>query len=153
MTAICGTTACWPGSRYRDAVAAVVRGTYEPYWGRISHSQVQLCPQNSGILDDVEIDCLRSQYPAVAFRLHANARVSRQSRPGAGDAIDFSTSDPHFLAIIRASQQLKANGYTLHSGKRTSGTHALLRSRVLALQETMQMPVGVEGMYPDGKGA
>ena len=138
MNAVFGTTACWPGLHYRDAVAKLVRDTHEPYLGAIGCGQIQLCPQNSGLLDDTEIDFLLAEYPATAFRLHANARVSRHSRPGAGDAIDFRANDPHFQAIIKTSQRLNAAGYTLHSGKRSSGSHNDLRSKVLALQDLMQ---------------
>lgn len=147
---IFGTTACWPGSHYQDAVARLVGGTREPYFGELAIGHLQLCPQNSGLLDDSAIAQLVGHHPATRFRLHSNARVSRESRPGANDAIDYSPDSIHFQEIVRVSRLLGAPAYTLHPGKRTAGSLALLASRLGALQDRMQVPVGVEGMYPTG---
>jgi sugar phosphate isomerase/epimerase len=46
---------------------------------------------------------------------------------------------------------LGADVYTLHAGTRAAGSLTSVRAAVLALEERLGIPVGVEAMYPDPK--
>lgn len=144
-----GTTACHPGKRFIDACERLAT-TVEPLYGAVSMDHVQLCPQNFGVLDHVLVDDLRSQFPATQFRLHANTRVSPFSRPGCGDASDYESNVRHFDNIVAVSRDLDAPAYSLHAGERENATLEQMRANVLDLQERMDVPVAVEGLYPQG---
>ena len=146
-----GTTACWPGYSHREALLALHRGTYEPWLGRLGITHVPLCPQNRGRVDEETAVCLRQAFPRVRFRLHANVRVCPSSRHGMGDAASCEIDSAHFKAIARVSALLEADAYTLHAGARSAGTPESVRAAVLALEERLGIPVGVEPMYPDPK--
>ena len=144
-----GTTACWPRFNHRGAVLALRMGTVEPVAGSLSWSHVQLCPQNAGTLDELAAESLRAEFPDVRFRLHANVRVSSPWRPGIGTAATYTDDRDYFAGLVRISQILKTDGYTLHPGSHADGNRSSVRTAVLELEQSLGIPVGVEGMYPD----
>ena len=141
-----GTTACFPGVRFEEAVRRLADGVEEPLLGRLGTAHVQLCPQNFGVLDEAVVERLRESFPAVRFRLHANVRVFRQVYRWS--ASDFSPDTAfYFRRVAEISRHLGSEAYTLHAGQRHCTLGELCR-KVRALEDLFGVPVGVEGHYP-----
>lgn len=111
---------------------------------------VQICPQNTGALDDEQISHLLKLAPRSRFRLHANVRL-----PGIGLARIDASSDPtdlstraYWEALTVAHRSLGCGAYTLHSGRRQNADFTRIQRNVLDLENKLGCPVGVEGLYP-----
>jgi len=68
-------TACLPGKKHYDAVAAIHQGIEEPLLGTLGHADIQLCPQHPTRVDDGLVDRLLADFPDTRFRLHASVRL------------------------------------------------------------------------------
>lgn len=129
----------------RTAEAVMEKLSREPHWG-LSLDEVQICPQNRGLLSTESVTALRNAYPGTRFRLHANARVA-----GWTSFMALANSDRHpgyFRTLSQVSNALKAPAYTLHPGVRQDASWKQLGARLESLTDLMGIPVGVEGMYP-----
>lgn len=147
MKPVCGTTACWAGLRYQEAVARLLEGTAEAALGVLQSREIQLCPQNFGVLDERELDELQALAPSARFRMHASVRVF--SRHATFDASSSGAdSEQYFARVAELSRHLGAPAYTLHAGERSRATRETIRSNVLRLQDRFGIPVGVEALYP-----
>ena len=141
------SAACFPGYTPEDAMKALSAGVEEPLMGLLAVDQVQLCPQNHGVLTGERLERLCQAYPDTRFRLHANCRVaSGQPRWTAADV--GPASQAYFRELGRLSRVLGAEAYTLHAGRRESSSLAGLQRKLSQLEQWMELPVGVEGMYP-----
>ena len=131
-----------------SALEKLSDGAFESFWGRLSMSEVQICPQNSGRITESLCDSIVSLYPDTTFRLHANARVDVQHR--LWDASCFSEDSLHYfkqLAFI--SHYLKSPAYSLHAGYKENAS----LDQVLEYRKSIQdifgdIPVALEGLYP-----
>lgn len=148
MTVICATTANFPGIFTARALARLVEGISEPQWGPLSVAHVQICPQNPQVLTESVCEQLRSDFPQMQLRLHANARV--WDRHQLLDAATFSPETrPYYEALADRSRRLGANAYSLHAGVQAHATRAQLFDRMHALQDVFgDIRVAVEGLYP-----
>lgn len=142
-------TACFPGQPVRAAVDAIYQGAVEPLLGQLSATNIQLCPQNGGHLDETECEALREAYPDTQFRLHANARVLE--RHVRYDASTFSEATKgYYVALADRSRRLGATAYTLHAGYQRNCSFAQMLDNVRRIQDLFgDIRVGLEGLYPN----
>lgn len=165
-----GSTASWPGSTPVEAIQKLLAGVEEPLLGRVHTDHIQICPQNRGVLDEAGVAEILASLPRTSRpRLHANVRVFSMATHGSPgfspNAHDASTGmkarmgDSFFKRIAELSNMLKAPAYTLmlkapaytlHAGARNNANLETMKANVLEVQELMQIPVGVEGLYPQG---
>lgn len=163
MMVVNGSTACWPGSTHCEAISKLLAGVDEPVWGRLAVDHIQICPQNRGILDDEGAADILAVLPGTTkARLHANVRLLPMSSshitgssPNAHDASTGmlwrgypATSKLYFHQLAKLSSLLGSPAYTLHAGYRRNASLDEMRKNVLAIEQLMQIPVGVEGLYP-----
>jgi len=149
MHEIHATTAMFPGTGVRDALAQICAGASEPLLGTISAAHVQLCPQNMGTLTERSCEELRAEYQNSQLRLHANARVLAKHH-----ILDASTfndeSRPYYAALADRSRRLGARAYSLHAGRRSNCTLAQMIDNVARIQDIFgEITVAVEGLYPN----
>lgn len=146
-TAVHLSLAAYPGMEFLHAMERAVRERpTEPALGELSLAEVQLCPQNRGLLTLDYLDVLRGMFPETRFRLHANVRVLPNKEITDWSAWDASS--PYWQALAAASRHVQAPAYTAHAGRRCD---ASLSDVIRASREATDLfgcPVGVEGHYP-----
>lgn len=142
-------SAVYPGYTHRRAVELAYEGLSETY-GKGSTAKMQLCPQHPSLLDENRAEQLRTDFPETAFRLHANVRVEPEFK-----IVDASTpwesSQEYFRALARVNHVLGSEPYTLHAGRATTADLDTMAENVRRVEDTLGVPVGVEGLYPDPK--
>lgn len=139
--------AAFPGLSFGEALRVAHTTTLtEPALGAIGISHAQLCPQNRGILDEAEVDTLRSAFPNCRLRIHANARVlpNRQVI----DLDRFDAADPYWQQMARISRRLDAPAYTAHAGQKKHATLDQAFDNTRRACDLFGVPVGIEGHYP-----
>lgn len=140
-------TACLPGYDIEQAASIIHTGLREPGLGEISTDHIQLCPQNTGEIDEAMCDRLRQAYPDTAFRLHANARIwNRHVRYDASTFHDDAKQ--YFRDMADRSRRLNAPAYSLHAGFRRNCTFQVMLDNVAKIQDIFgDIPVAIEGLY------
>lgn len=141
--------ASFGGRNFFEAIAQATQGDqFARIIGKLSTQKIQLCPQSRGVLDASAAACLKSTYPEIEFRLHANIKI--QASRAIFDAVDFDHKSlaAHWMQIKEISNLLSAPCYTLHAGLRKNGQLEEMFSRVNRLQDYLGIPVAVEGHYP-----
>ncbi|MEY2117325.1 hypothetical protein [Rhodanobacter sp. FW106-PBR-R2A-1-13] len=140
-------SATLPGIDMIEAVSRIHAGLVEPALGVLATDHIQLCPQNSGTLDEALCEALRARWPATQFRPHANVRVLPRLR-----VFDASTAPeqatPLLALVADRCRRLTSPAYTIHAGYREHATLAQMLDNVRRLQDVFPCPVGVEGLYP-----
>lgn len=149
------TTACLPGRKHYEAVAALHQGIEEPLVGKLGHEHVQLCPQHPTRVDDELVDRLLADFPDTRFRLHASVRLAGGVESIGHDKrrVIYDASNVGdwgwFREAARLSQRLGATVYTVHAGRRENATLSQMRDNVSRMIEMFGCLVGVEGLYPE----
>lgn len=148
-------TACLPGKKHYDAVAAIHGGIEEPMLGRLGHADIQLCPQHPTRIDDALVDKLLSDFPETRFRLHASVRLrgefehidekNRRIIPDAANVGNWRW----FQEAARLSRKLGAPAYTVHAGRRENASLEVMADNVRRMVDLFGCRVGVEGLYPE----
>ena len=146
-------TAIYPGIPFAAAVALIqTLATRESGIGAISTDQVQLCPQNRGLLNEELVDSLRRRYPATRFRPHANLAVAGEDRRGTDASRNDAAADSYFRRLAELCGYMNAPAYSLHAGtcsrpsERTAAIDRLF-DRIRLLNAWFPCPVAVEPLY------
>lgn len=148
MLTICGTTACWPHLPHLEASAALSNGTEDSLLGRLSTQDIQLCPQNHGILSIERLRVLQGALPLTRFRFHANVRIEGPSRRDQDASRITKHALPYYEALADLCLVIQAPAYTLHAGLRDQASLPKLAKNIRRLNRLFPCPVGVEPMYP-----
>ena len=120
--------------------------TQAPVTGRWSLDHVQLCPQNSGVLDEERLARLRARWPKTRFRLHANVNVGLRR---AGVSLATVRHDRAYYRRLTALNRILGDPpYVGHAGRRSCGSLQALFDNTRRLADMMGAAVGVEGLYP-----
>lgn len=135
----------FPARHYREALR-LAREASEPLLGPLSVRHVQICPQNIGDINVEDAKALRADNPDVRFRLHANARVKGWS--SRADASSFGAFEGYFYELYDVMAALDAPAYTWHAGLRRNADFNQVLWRTRALEDSLGIPVGIEGLYP-----
>lgn len=117
----------------------------------ISANKLQICPQNRRGVNRELCDILLERYPDTEFRLHANVNIT--GRPFIVDASNWGDYTLDWFTTLREYVQLlKTPLYTLHAGRRDNCTLPELFDKIREIEDFLQIPVGVEGLYPERDG-
>ena len=123
----------------------------DPVLGKLSFDKVQLCPQNCiQRIDETVIDNLIQEYPDTEFRFHANVKILEKHQLGVNLSNYGGYTKAYFTRMSQLISRLGAKAYTLHAGHRI-GKWEKLVSNVSRLEDLLQVPVGIEGLYPTYK--
>lgn len=140
-------TAQYPGFYYGRAVELLAQNG-------ASLEHVQLCPQSPQRMTEEVLAELQETYPDTRFRLHANVPLAGGRSYFTATEANLPEALPVFQEWARLNQQAGAEVYSLHAnsvrfgrptdlGKFVDGVHFL--------EDIFEMPVAVEGLYPDAK--
>ena len=121
-------------------------GLTQPTLGEISLSHAQLCPQNSGLIDENMVDQLSSSFKNTQFRLHANAMV--QEKRIISDLANFKEDQTYWAQLAKISKSLKAPAYSAHAGRRKFSTMEEVIHNTRLAEDLFGCPVALEGHYP-----
>ncbi|WP_084545947.1 hypothetical protein [Cupriavidus malaysiensis] len=124
---------------------------WEPLFGELSVTHVQLAPQIRTVLDLEVADKLKLDHPNTRFRLHANVRVTEKFT--LADLAGFERHMDWFKAAADVSRALGATAYTAHAGRRAEASLARALRYARQCADLFGCPVGIEGGYPDRAGA
>lgn len=139
--------AAFPRRHFAEAMyLAENGGPTEPYLGALCVGHVQLCPQNSGVLDESLVDSLLSNYTNTRFRLHANVRVLRHRV--VSDFATFWQEPGYWRQLAHISRRLGSIGYSAHAGRRDQSTLDQVLDAARRCEDLFGCRVGVEGHYP-----
>ncbi|AVQ00353.1 hypothetical protein C7S18_23940 (plasmid) [Ahniella affigens] len=89
---------------------------------------------------------LRSQFPDLRWRLHANVWV--RERRVIRDLADWNADRQYFVELATISQALHAAAYTAHAGLRCRSSLSEAMNATRAAADLFQCRVGIEGHYP-----
>ena len=109
--------------------------------------KLQICPQNRRGVNDEIIAYLLEVYPDIEFRLHANVNVTGLAK--IVDASNWPDDSYYFGFLKKALYAIKSPVYTLHAGRRSNCSLEDLFAKVKDLEDSLGIPTGVEGHYPD----
>lgn len=103
----------------------------------------QVCPQNYGA---IPVEFLQNQ-SETTFLLHANVRVDGWTP--SWDCSTFTENSQYWRALLEVNRALKCPQYTLHAGSRCYGDLQTSFDNVRRLEQFLECPVGIEGLYPN----
>lgn len=112
--------------------------------------ELQICPQSHGILDEQVIDDLQG-VGFTKMRPHANVRVDWRGPRVVDASTPWSVSKPYFLKLADLCRTMGAKAYSVHAGRNPENGGCSLGTmldNVARIQDTMGIPVAVEGLYP-----
>jgi sugar phosphate isomerase/epimerase len=141
-------TAMFPGDTYLDAMEKLSTGHVSDAGFPVSLSQVQLCPQNHGVLSKELLGQLQELYPNTVFRLHATCRLAINGYRRYEASTPLHVSRAYFKELADLSAAIDAPVYSLHAGRRAEATLGEVIRNVALLQDIFQCPVAIEGLYP-----
>lgn len=143
-----GTTSCYPGDRFVDAIYNLAYHTYEPLIGKIQLKHCQLCPQSQGVMNVALIDEIKEKYPDTLFRLHSDVKIEGHQCNDRN--LSELHSNPHtydyFKALAKINRLLNSQPYIASPGQ--GADVKTLHDNAKRLMEYFETPVGVEAMYP-----
>ena len=148
MLVIHATTAALPGLFHDRAVSALLAGVEQREFGVLDCSQIQLCPQAAGILDETVIDRIRGAAPDAALRLHATVPVM-QERFVRDRAWLNAGSRHYWQRVAELSRYAQAPVFSFHAGTREGHTLEDTLAMARGLEEMFEAPVAIEGLYPE----
>lgn len=119
----------------------------EPLWGALNVDHVQLVPQSRTVLTLDKAKEMRSTYPNTQFRLHANARVL--FKRCIYDIANYPETKEWFELAAQVQHVLGASVYSAHAGYRKDSDLPTMFDHARALTDLFEMPVAIEGLYPD----
>lgn len=141
-------TAMFPGETYLDAMEKLSTGYVSDAGLPVSLSQVQLCPQNHGVLSRGMLCTLQESYPETVFRLHATCRLAVNGYRRYEASTPLHVSHAYFEEMADLSAVIHAPVYSLHAGRRSEATLAEMIQNVTLLQDIFHCPLAIEGLYP-----
>lgn len=142
------TTANRPDLSFPLALQALASGIVDPFLGPISCRDIQLCPQNHGILSSSLLASYATDYPQTRFRFHANVRLDGYARTGYDASLVTPETLPYYEVLGQLSDAFSMPAYSLHAGLRERCSLTQLADNWRALQACFHCPVAIEPMYP-----
>jgi len=151
LKSICPASACFPGKPIDTSLNLLKEN--KPIDIGIENwdfSQIQLCPQHIGSLTDSTLERIANKFPHSQFRLHANVRVEHTHRPfDAGFSLQENFDYVEKIKI--ANNIIGAKYYSYHAPMRHNKSWKEILTNILELQDYLNIPVALEGLYPNLK--
>jgi hypothetical protein len=144
-------SSCFPGYPLETAVNLIyATPPKELFIHKWNYSHIQLCPQHIGFISEKSAEELKNKYPNTKFRLHANVRLFTKLRPfDAGSIID--ENQEYILNLKKISKILGSDTYSYHAPMSDNLNWNKIRENILYLQDFLNIPVAIEGLYPTKK--
>ncbi len=141
-------SACFPGYPLETAINFLFqKKPAEPFIKKWNYSNIQLCPQHIGFISEKSATEFLSKYQNTNFRLHANARLFTKLKPfDAGS--DIKENEEYIINLKKISTILCSNAYSYHAPTSVFFNWGQIRDNVLRLQDFLEIPVAIEGLYP-----
>lgn len=146
-------SAVYPGFTHAQSVQLLHKQAFQAPWGSLDLGHIQLCPQHKGSVNEALIDQLCTLYPDTRFRLHANVRLMDQF-----GLFDASTPWDHPIFtqwrghLKTINDLLQRPVYSWHAGRSRTATLQQAIDQTQRLQEYLQAPCAIEGLYPSREG-
>jgi hypothetical protein len=148
---ICPASACFPGKPLEVALQLLHEN--KPLDLGISNwdfSQIQICPQHIGTITPTTLERVIKKFPKTQFRLHANVRVENIHRPfDAGFSLDENIE--YVKKLKQAQEIIQAQFYSYHAPMRHHKSWQEIKHNIFELQDFLNIPVALEGLYPNHK--
>lgn len=151
FNSISPATACFPGTTIDIALKFLHK--YNPIdycidsW---NFSNIQICPQHIGKLSVDTFERIIDRYPKIKFRLHANVRLEEKLRPfDAGFSLSENIS--YIKKLKKIQKILNSKVYSYHAPMHQNKEFSQIFYNVLTLQDYLQIPVALEGLYSNFK--
>jgi hypothetical protein len=146
---IFASTAMFPGKAYAIAMNQIMGRGWQVGDVLLSKKAVQLCPQTRDVLDEEMADTLRNNYPDVAFRVHANCKMTSDLRQfDASTPWDLPWVNTYINQLKRVSMMLGAQVFSWHASGHSPSTLVKAIEHTKRLEDKLEMPVAIEGLYP-----
>ncbi len=147
-----GTTACFPGKSFAEALSLLPRAREK--FGKIATSHVQLCPQTRSEVSVQAMIELMQTFSHVKLRLHANVRRAPMIElfDASRDIASNSSSQwkSYLKDIKEVNDTLGSPDYSIHAGRRDIPMNKMY-DNLRKIQDFMKSRVAVEGLYPSEK--
>jgi hypothetical protein len=141
--------ACYPGVRFPAAARRALAGSFEPLLGRCPAHVIQLVPQCVGGVNAELIHDLKTTYPGVEIRLHANVQIG--PRRVMADVSGWRVFADYFSELRELNRLLGNPVYTAHAGRRREATLAGALRYAQEMSDAWECPVAIEGHYPTAR--
>lgn len=139
------TTANFPGTPFLHAVSKASENTQWDF------SHMQLCPQQLGVLSEKIVEDLQNEFLHTQFRLHANVRLFQDNFLFDASSDLKNDDNKKYIELLKQiHQKTNAQVYSYHAGYRVCSKEQM-KNHALFLQEKLQSPVAIEGLYPEKK--
>ena len=139
--------AAYPGMFFHEALEQIRKTPpMEPLLGKLSVAEIQLCPQNRGVMTESYVDHLRETYPDSRLRLHANVRVLPDRY--LCDWSNWRADSAYWRTLASVSKRLDAPAYIAHAGRRCEADLPTLFDNVRRAADQFECDVGIEGHFP-----
>lgn len=141
------TTANFPGLTYTQAVGLAHK--MKSNWANIITEHMQLCPQQMGKVDDEVCDKIMTKFPHTQFRCHANVKLFDNLHIfDASCEQNLIEHEKYLKLLAQIIRRLKSSVYSVHAGRRNLSLN-IMRDNIYRLEDTLKVPVAVEGLYPN----
>jgi hypothetical protein len=141
----------FPGKSFDVALSKAQQLRADLFPGAVySTTRIQLCPQTRDHTPLHQLTSLKANYPDVTFQLHANVKRDIRFEPF-DTSVDFSDAwaQRYVDWLKEACELLDAPSYSWHaSGGRQVTTLTRAFDNTRRLQDFLQRPVALEGLYP-----
>jgi hypothetical protein len=114
--------------------------------GHITTPTLQICPQNTGVIDEATLDAVMRSHPESSIRFHANVQMLPQRL--LQDVVDFDTCHPYWKRMKVLTQYAELPVYSAHAGLRRDRDMRYVLDQQARLMDFLGIPVALEGHYP-----
>ena len=144
-------SACYPGTPIQAAIRLISENQPKDIcFNNWDLTHIQICPQHIGVVSEFAINSLMEKFPNTQFRLHANVRINVEHRPfDAGFSLEENME--YISQLKKIHIKIGAKHYSYHAPMRNNLGWKDIAKNVLELQDFLQTPVSLEGLYPRQK--
>ncbi len=134
---------------HQDAISASQQarsGMSIPLLGQVTSPTLQICPQNTGMLNEGVLDTISANYPSVDIRLHANVQMLPLRI--LMDIVNFDRTHPYWVRLRELIKHVEMKVYSAHAGLRGQYDMDFVLQQQSRLMDFLGIPVALEGHYP-----
>ncbi len=144
-------SACFPGKPLESSIHLLNKNDPKDICiEKWDFSHVQLCPQHIGYITEASAEKIAHSNPSTQFRLHANVRVFPKHQPF--DSGNSFIDNKEYITQLKVIQQkINAKYYSYHAPMRGTKTWEEIYENISELQDFLNIPVAIEGLYPNKK--
>lgn len=144
-------SACFPGYPLETSISLLYsKLPKENFIKNWDYSNIQICPQHIGFINERSAEQIKFKYQSTNFRLHANVRLfTKLKNFDAGS--NMQEEQDYIYNLKKISNILDSKAYSYHAPNSEFLDWENIRNNVLFLQDYLKIPVAIEGLYPTKK--